>query len=399
MTAFPRFSKGRALVLVAGVLVAVGGGSVLLQAAADGQPHGDGTHAAPVVSVHVQALAPEDVRIWSSFSGRMRAVDSAEIRPEVSGRITEVLISDGQRVKAGDVLFVIDLSPHEAALAKAEADLAVAGTNAAFARSELARAANLIKTDTVSRRVYDERANAERTSQAAILAAEAEIKRARIDLDRAYVKAPIAGRVSRAEITLGNVVQAGPAAPLLTSIVSDEGIYAEFEVDEQTYLRGIRSLAASQDDEGGIPVQVIVPGDEAHPYRGRIQSFDNRIDTSSGTIRARARFDNADGALVPGMFVSVKVASGHAPAALLVSERAIGTDQSKRFVYVVGEGGKVAYRPVELGAQVDGRRVVLAGLRAGDRVIVGGLQHVRPDMSVTVQHAALGEDVRQPAAR
>jgi multidrug efflux system membrane fusion protein len=357
--------------------------------------------AASPLLVSVQTITAQQVQVWSSFSGRLRAVDQAEIRPEVSGRILAVRIGDGQTVKAGDVLFVIDPAPFEAALTKAEATLTSARTNAAYARTEFERADILVKTQAIAQRLYDERANASRVAQAAIQAAEADVKQARINLDHAYVKAPISGRVSRAEITLGNLVQAGPGAPLLTTIVSNDGIYADFEVDEQTFMTGFRAQAATRDKERQIPVLVTVRGDEAHPYEGTIHSFDNRIDTASGTIRARARFANRDGALMPGMFVSVKVASGGG-LSLLVQERAIGNDQSKKFVYVVGDGGKVAYREVGLGAQVGpgvqggGQRIVLSGLRAGDQVIVDGVQHVRPDMIVAVREASLpgaGRDV------
>jgi len=378
------------IVLLATVaaLALVGTGEVVLHGW-DARAQTAAAAPAAAVPVTVQTVTARPVQTWSSFSGRMRAVDFAEIRPEVSGRITAVKISDGQMVKAGDVLFVIDPAPYEAAAAKAEADLATARTNAEFARTDLARAASLVKTEAIAQRVYDERANVDKVDAAAILVAEAEVKQARINLDHAYVKAPISGRISRAEITQGNLVQAGPGAPLLTSIVSNDGIYADFEVDEQTYLQGIRAQATTRDGETRIPVQVTVQGDEAHPYSGTIHSFDNRIDTGSGTIRARALFDNQGGALMPGMFVSVKVASGIDAAALLVQERAISNDQSKKFVYVVGEDGKVGYREVTLGAQVEGQRIVLAGLNAGDRVIVDGLQHVRPDMVVAAQEASL----------
>jgi len=387
MTHFP---LGRALLLSTTVLVAaVGGLGYLRSGHSAAGPEVALAAPTPAVPVTVETVVPRTVQIWSSFSGRMRAVDFAEIRPEVSGRITEVRISDGQTVAAGDVLFVIDPAPYEAARAKAEADLATARSNASFARTELERAGNLIRTDAIAQRQVDERANADKVAQAAVLAAEAELKQARINLDRAYVKAPINGRVSRAEITLGNVVQAGPGAPLLTSIVSRDGIYADFEVDEQTYLKGIRTLADSRDKERRIPVQLLVQGDETHPFQGTIHSFDNRIDTASGTIRARAHFDNRDGALVPGMFVSVKVANGSAESVLSVPERAIGNDQSKRFVFVVGDDNKVAYREVGLGPQLDGRRVVLAGLNPGDRVITDGLQHVRPETPVSIQAASL----------
>lgn len=388
MTRSRSLPLGRALLLSTTLLAAGAGGFLYLKGSQPAQAQA-AAQAPQAVPVTVQTVSAKPVQIWSSFSGRMRAVDFAEIRPEVSGRITEVKITDGQTVKAGDVLFVIDPAPYEAAVAKAEADLATAKSNAQFARTELERAGNLIKTDAIAQRQVDERTNADKVAQASILSAEAELKQARINLDHAYVKAPITGRVSRAEITLGNVVQAGAGAPLLTSVVSKDGIYADFEVDEQTYLKGIRSVASSQDKERQIPVQVTVRGDEAHPYQGTIRSFDNHIDTASGTIRARALFDNKDGALVPGMFVSVKVANGGEESAMLIPERAIGTDQNKRFVYVVGEGSKVAYREVGLGPQVDGQRVVQTGLQPGDKVITDGLQHVRPDMPVSIQEAAL----------
>ena len=402
MTASPHFTKprlfikGRAVLLTTVALAALAGGAILLGGGSNGRPQA--AAATPATPVTVQTMIPRNVQVWSSFSGRMRAVDYAEIRPEVSGRIAQVRIGDGQVVKAGDVLFVIDPAPFEAALAKAEANLAATRTNAVFARTELERAVNLVKTEAIAQRLYDERANADRVAQAAILAAEAELKQARINMDRAYVKAPIAGRISRAEITLGNVVQAGPGAPLLTSIVSNDGIYADFEVDEQTYMKGMRNQANGRDKAPGIAVQVTVRGAEAQPYLGTIQSFDNRIDTASGTIRARARFDNRDGALVPGMFVSVKVANGGDESALLVQERAVGNDQNKRFVYVVGDDGKVAYREIGLGPQVDGQRMVVSGLKAGEKVIVDGLQHVRPAMPVTAQEASLGGNGRDVAA-
>ncbi|MGA2549645.1 MAG: efflux RND transporter periplasmic adaptor subunit [Burkholderiaceae bacterium] len=349
----------------------------------EGPAHATAAIAAPATPVSVQTLTPETLRVWSSFSGRMQAVDAAAIRPEVSGRITQIRFKDGANVKAGDVLMVIDPQPYEAAAAKAEAHVASATSKAGFAKTELDRAETLVKSQAIAQRLYDERASDSKVAQADILSAEAELKQARIDLDHAYVKAPISGRVSRAEITLGNLVQTGPNAPVLTSIVSNDGIYADFEVDEQTYLRSIRSHAATQETEQAIPVELTVQGDEDHPYKGRIVSFDNHIDTGSGTIRARARFANEDGALVPGMFVSVRVASASEQSVLLVPERAIGTDQSKRFVFVVTPENKVAFREVVLGPDArEGQRIVLKGLKPGERVVVDGVQHIRPDTSV-----------------
>ena len=352
------------------------------------QANGKTAVAAPArVSVFVHTLAPQKVRVWSEFSGRLHAVDAAEIRPEVAGRITAVLFEDGQTVKAGDVLFVIDPRPYEQAVARARANLASAQTNAAFAKTDFDRAATLIKTGAISQRVYDERANAHRMCLAALDAAEAELQRALIDLDRAHVKAPISGRASRAEVTLGNLVQSGPGAPLLTTIVASDSIYADFEVDEQTYVQTIRGVANRREDERRVPVQLTLQSDTSQVYPGYIYTFDNRIDVASGTIRARAKFDNANGLLLPGMFVTVNLADASERDAVLVPDRAVGFDQSKKYVYVVDADNKVLYREVELGRQVQSQRIALKGVEAGDRVIVDGVQRVRPSMVVEVTEA------------
>ena len=388
MSNVTKFIGNRAVLLGVIALTAVSVGGYALHGSNSANAAPPAAAAAPqAVPVSVQTVATQNVHVWSEFSGRLHAVDYAELRPEVSGRIIDINFKDGQAVKAGDVLFVIDPRPYEAAVAKASANLTSAKTNADFTKTELARAESLIKTQAIAQRLYDERANAYRVANASVLSAEAELKQAKIDLDHAYVKAPIAGRISRAEITLGNLVQAGPTAPLLTSIVSNNGIYADFEVDEQTFLKSIRSQAGTQAKEQKIPVELTVRGDSEHPYKGTIHSFDNQINASTGTIRARAKFANEDGSLMPGMFVSVKLASSSDNTALLVSERAIGNDQSKKFVYVVGDDNKVAYREVTLGQQAEGQRIVLSGLQPGERVIVDGLQHVRPDVTVMVKEA------------
>jgi multidrug efflux system membrane fusion protein len=347
-----------------------------------------GSAATPAVPVTVRTLTEQKVRIWSEFSGRLQAVDVAEIRPEVGGRITEVLFEDGQTVKAGEVIFVIDPRPYEAAVARAEANLASARTNAGFAKQDRDRAAALIGSQTMTQRDFDQRGNASRVADAAVQTAEADLKRARLDLEHAHVVAPISGRASRPEITVGNLVQAGPGAPLLTTIVSNDTVYAGFEVDEQTYVESVRDAAGGRDQERRIPVQLSLPGDKGHVYGGTIYSFDNRIDAASGTIRARAKFDNADGALLPGMFVSVKLAEGTERDELLIPDRALGFDQSKKFVYVVGADYKVAYREVKLGKQIQSQRVVLSGVQAGDRVVVDGVQRIRPDTVVAPQEVA-----------
>ena len=338
------------------------------------------------LSVAVNQLEPKTVSPFAEFSSRINAVDYAEIRPQVSGRITEIRFHDSEHVNAGDILFVIDPRPYQAAVDKAQADLTTAIHNAKFAQAERDRGNQLVKSNWLSQETFDQRTNADEVAKAAVQSAQAALESAQINLDYAYVKAPISGRVSRAEITVGNLVgEPTTAPPVLTSIVSDNGVYADFEVDQQTYLNNVRNYGQSHAAQQKIPVDVVVRGNEDRLYRGHIYSFDNRIDTGSGTIRARARFDNTDGGLIPGMFVSVRMGSGVIDDALLVPESAIGNDQSKRFVFVVGDGNKAEYRSVALGPQVDGDRVVLTGLKAGDRVILDHLQRLAPGAPVVPQ--------------
>lgn len=350
------------------------------------------------VPVTVAAVEAKPVRLSSDFSGRLTAVDSADVRPEVGGRITEIRFKDGQQVQAGDILFVIDPRPYEAAVAKAQADLATANTNATFARTDLARARALVGMQAIARTYYDQRVNSAGVAEAAIQSAQAQLANAKLDLDHAYVKAPIAGRVGRAELTVGNLVQTGPTAPLLTNVTSGDGIYADFDVDEQTYMQTVRDHATTAAQEQKIPVELSVQGDESHVYKGAIESFDNKIDTGTGTIRARARFANTDGALVPGMFVSVKLASAANSNVILVPEDAVGNDQSKRFVFVVGRDHKAMFREIALGQSVNGERVVTSGLHKGEAIVVDGLQKVQPG-AVVEPHLATAETHRKFASR
>lgn len=342
--------------------------------------NGSGKNLTPTVTV--KTLEPQKVFLWSEFSGRLQAVDSAEIRPEVSGRITEVRFEDGDKVNEGDILFVIDPRLYEAAVARAESRLETATANADFAKVELTRGENMIKTQAIAQRIFDERDNTNKTSLAAIKSAEADLKQANLDLEHAYVRSPLTGRAGRVELTVGNLVQAGPNAPLLTRIVVNDPIYADFEVDEQSYIQNVRNVANDRSQERHLQVELTLPGDNEHIYRGQIYSFDNRLDVTSGTIRARAKFTNHDGVLVPGMFVKVRLAGSKESDVLLVPQQAISSDQNKKYVYVVTKDSQVAYREVDLGKEVDGQRIVLKGLVPGDRVIVKGIQHVKPNDTV-----------------
>lgn len=339
----------------------------------------------PPMPVAVLKVEEQSVQIWKEFPGRLEAVDAVDIRPQVSGTIKEIRFDDGQMVKAGDILLVIDPRPYEAEVAQSKADLQAARNQHDLARKELKRAEELISSGAIPKRTYDERLSNELVARNAVASAEAKLKRAQLNLDYAYVKAPISGRVSRAEITAGNLVDAGANAPVLTTIVSNEGIYADFEVDEQTYLRYVHSTAKDAAAERKIPVKLTLQNYPDMVYEGNIHSFDNKIDTASGTIRARAYFKNEDGSLLPGMFINVSIGSSEMQTALIVPERAIGTDQSRKFVYVVSPEKKVAYREVTLGDSVNGSRIVLSGLQNGDLVITDGLMKLRPDMPVEPQ--------------
>jgi multidrug efflux system membrane fusion protein len=362
-------------------------GLALYDASATPEPAAAASAAIPVTVAAVQA---RPVRLSSEFSGRLTAVDSADVRPEVGGRITEIRFRDGQTVHAGDVIFVIDPRPYEAAVAKAKADLATALSNSQLAHTQFDRAKRLLDAQAIARSFYDQSVNAQGVAGAAIQSARAVLAQAELDLDHAYVKAPITGRVGRAEITVGNLVQT-QSAPLLTTIVSNDGIYADFDVDEQTYMRSVRAHASTLAQEQKLPVQLTLQGDAAHTYDGTIESFDNKIATGTGTIRARARFANTDGALMPGMFVSVRLWAAESSDAILVPEDAVGSDQSKRFVYVATPGQKADYREVALGQEMDGKRVVLSGLHSGEKIIIDGVQRVQPGASIAPHFAVPGK--------
>jgi multidrug efflux system membrane fusion protein len=375
--------------LLAGLSLAGMGivGLTLYHASAMPDPAAVASAAVPVTVAAVQA---RPVRLSSEFSGRLTAVDSADVRPEVGGRITEIRFKDGQTVHAGDVIFVIDPRAYEAAVAKAKADLATALSNSQLAHTQFDRAKRLLDAQAIARSFYDQSVNAQGVAGAAIQSARAVLAQAELDLDHAYVKAPITGRIGRAEITVGNLVQT-QSAPLLTTIVSNDGIYADFDVDEQTYMRSVRAHAATLAQEQKLPVQLTLQGDAAHSYDGTIESFDNRIATGTGTIRARARFANTDGALMPGMFVSVRLWAAESSNAILVPEDAVGSDQSKRFVYVATPGKKADYREVALGQEMEGKRVVISGLHSGEKIVIDGIQRLQPGAAIAPHLAVPGK--------
>lgn len=335
-------------------------------------------NAPQALPVKIEQVKREKTRVWFQYSGKAKAVNYAEIKPRVTGAITEIRFNEGGRVAAGDVLFVIDPAPYKARLDASKADLDSAKTQVTLTKKEYNRAKELIASDAISRKILDERSNAYTMAKANKKSAEARVNQAQIDLDYAYVKAPFSGKASRAEITVGNIVGAGLSAPTLTTIVSDDEIYIDFEIDEKIYFEHIKN---AMDKGQEVPVKVSASNADGSEIHGKILNLDNKIDVNSGTIRARALLKNGNMALLPGMFVSVEVSSGEEEK-ILISEKAIGTDQNRKFVWVVNADSKTEYRQIDIGDTVAGKRVVISGLSEGDRVVTEGVIKIRPDTLV-----------------
>ena len=338
--------------------------------------------------VSVAAVSESEVTAWHEFSGRLEAVERVDVRSRVAGAVQAVHFREGALVKKGDLLVTIDPAPYAADAERAEAQVAAAQARLSRAQGDHARAQRLWEERAISQREYEERLNAQREADANLRAAQAQRESARLSLSYTQVRAPVAGRIGRLEVTTGNLVAAGPGAPVLTTLVSVSPIYASFDTDEQVIARALQDMPGGSSARAlieRIPVQMGTAAMADTPYRGRLQLIDNQVDAKSGTVRVRAAFDNKDGALMPGQFARVRMGQAQSTRALLVNERAVGTDQNKKFVLVVGEGNKAEYREVTLGGSVNGLRVVKDGLKAGERIVVNGLQRVRPGSLVHPQ--------------
>ncbi|MDW3686843.1 efflux RND transporter periplasmic adaptor subunit [Cupriavidus sp. CV2] len=355
-----------AAAIVGGGLMAAHGAGPIAAAKAQAAPAAAEVDVAPVIA--------RVIVDWQSYSGRLQAVDSVEIRPQVSGKLVKVNFQDGSLVRRGDVLFVIDPRPFQAQVGRAEGALAAARARASYSTSELARAQRLLDDNAVAKRDFDEKQNAAREASANLLTAQAALDAARLDLEYSSVTAPIGGRVSRAEVTLGNIVAAGPGTPPLTTLVSTDRVYASFDVDEQSFQKVV---GPAQLSNSKVPVSLGLNDEAGFPHAGKLSSVDNRMDTSSGTIRVRAVFDNVDGKLVPGLYARVQLGAGASREAVMIDDKAVGTDQNKRFVMVIDSANKAAYREVTIGTLHEGMRVIEAGLAPNERIIVDGLQRVR----------------------
>jgi multidrug efflux system membrane fusion protein len=328
----------------------------------------------PPAEVDVAPVVSRAVHEWDEFNGRISAVESVELRPRVSGYIDRVAFDEGQEVAKGDLLFVIDPRPYRAALAQAQAALEQARSEAALARMQNARAQQLIEAKVISREEFESRQANSAGSDAAVRAAEAAVEAARLDLEFTQVRAPISGRAGRAHVTTGNLAQAD--ATVLTTVVSLDPVYVDFEADEQTYLRYVALARSGERDATDNPVRVGLAGETGYPHAGAVDFIDNQVDPRTGTIRARAVLPNPDRAFTPGLFARVQLEGSAEFQALLIDDKAVLTDQDRKYVYVVGEGGVAERKDITLGRTADGLRIVTAGLEPTDQVVVGGVQKV-----------------------
>jgi len=386
------FKQRNIVTVVAGALLV----GALVAGGLMGQTHAHAdakTQAAPpAVPVSVAVVERRSVTPYEEFSGRLEAVDRVEIRARVSGAVQSVHFTEGALVRSGDLLVTIDPAPYAAEVDRAQAQVAAAQARLDNAITEQARSERLWKEQAIAQRELDASINTRRAAEGDVRAAQAALQIAKLNLGYTQVRAPVAGRVGRLEVTAGNLVASGPGAPVLTTLVSVNPIYASFDADEGVVARSLRELPSggSRPALDRIPVG-IETADSGKALLGHLQLIDNQVNTKSGTVRVRAVFDNHDGRLIPGQFVRVRMGSPNAQDAVLVSERAVGTDQSKRFVLVVGADNKAMYREVALGAAIDGLRVVSAGLEPGERIVVNGLQRVRPGAVVAPQETKVAD--------
>ncbi|KND59915.1 RND efflux system, membrane fusion protein CmeA [Candidatus Burkholderia verschuerenii] len=338
-----------------------------------GRPQAD---TPPPPEVGVASVIRHDVHLSDEFNGRVEAVDAVELRPRVSGYLQRVAFREGESVAQGALLFVIDQRPYHIALDRANAQSQRAQAAARLAKLQLERVETLIKARATSQEELDSARAVEAQASADLHAAQAAVDDAKLNLGFTEVRAPISGRAGRAVVTVGNLAQADQT--LLTTVVSEDPVYVYFDCDEQSYLRysAARTDANRRAIGAANVVHIGLANETGFPHEGSIDFLDNRLDASTGTIRARVRVANTDHAFVPGLYARVQLVGGRDERALLVDGKAVLTDQDRRYVYVLGDGNRAMRRDVTLGRDIGGKRIVTSGLRDGDRVIVEGLQRV-----------------------
>jgi RND family efflux transporter MFP subunit len=378
-----------------GMLAAVMVLALLLAGCDQGQPQASQQKpAGPAPVVTVSQPVQRDIVEWDEYTGRFDAAETVEIRARVSGYLSEIRFKDGQQVKQGDLLFVIDRRPFERALEQAQAELFAATTKVENANLDVVRGRPLIERKIISDKTFDDRMAIVRDAEAAVKVAEAKVKSSELDLSFATMSAPISGRISRTLVTSGNWISAGSVAgtTLLTTIVSQDPIYIYFDVNENNYIKykrlAERGISAGAADVGAV-VEVALSDERGYPHKGKLDFLDNRIDQGTGTLRARAVLANKARLFSPGLFARVRVTGSPNYTARLIPDEAIGTDQTNKYVLVVGEDGTVGRRNVKLGPLVEGLRVVREGVAAEDWVITKGLQRARPGLKVEPKRVAI----------
>jgi multidrug efflux system membrane fusion protein len=354
----------------------------------------------PLSQVEVAEVIHRPLREWQEFSGRLQAVNTVEVRPRVSGYVDRVAFSDGARVKKGQLLFQIDPRPFQAEVERLVAERTRSVSDLELAKANRARAERLIGAHAISREEYERQVAAQASAQGALGSIDASLQEARLNRDFTEVRAPIDGHVSRAIITAGNLVT---SASLMTTLVSDDPVYVYFDADEQTYLRYAKAKHEhALPSTGTSDVYIGLVDEDGYPHPGQVDFIDNQVDATTGTIRARAALANPDGRYTPGLFARVRLIGGEDRDSVLIEDRAVGTDLSKKFVLTLSKDNRIEYRLVELGPEINGLRVVTQGLAPNEVIVVNGLQHVRPGQNVAATRVAMrdiGGGLSQVAAQ
>jgi RND family efflux transporter MFP subunit len=348
----------------------------------------------PALPVKVAQPLVKKIIEWDEFTGRFEPSSMVEVRARVSGYLDSRNFKDGQLVEKGQLLFVIDPRPYEAAADRAKAELARANTRQDLTASDLARAEKLLAARAISQEEYDSRRQARREADAQVTSAKAALRTSELDLEFTQIKSPVRGRISDRRVDLGNLVSGGsPQSTMLTTIMAVDPVYLSFDVSEADFLRYTR--LRNQNGQSGaprsepLPVYAKLADEKEWTRRGRIDFIDNQLDSRSGTIRLRAVFDNPDGLLTPGVFARLRVPGSAEHDAILVPDEAIASDQARKIVMAVAEDGTVTPKPVTLGPIVEGLRVIRTGIGPQDRIVIDGIQRARPGGKVAPQVAKI----------